>query len=70
MPIERKLLTVLEMPDDDLIRWREDVRKILSEHHDDELAALYQASGQEIVVRAEEAWSAARSCGTEPGAPR
>jgi hypothetical protein len=66
MPIERKLSTLLEMPDDDLIHWRESARKFLSEHHDDELAALYQASIQEIVVRAEEAWSAARNRGTDP----
>ena len=66
MPIERNLSTLLKMPDDDLIHWCEDAREFLSDHQDDELKALYQASIQEIVVRAEEAWSAARNYGTGP----
>ncbi len=66
MPIERNLSTVLEMPDGDLIHWRENAREFLSGHRDDELAALYEASGQEIVVRAAQAWSAARNRGADP----
>jgi succinate dehydrogenase flavin-adding protein (antitoxin of CptAB toxin-antitoxin module) len=61
MPLERNLSTLLEMSDDDLIHWREEAREFLSDHDDEELAALYQASGQEMVVRAEKAWSAARN---------
>ena len=66
MPIERNLSTLLKMPDDDLIHWREDAREFLSNHHDEELTALYQASIQEIVTRADQAWSAARNHGTDP----
>lgn len=59
MPIERDLSTLLKMGDGDFIRWREQAREILSEHADEELSALYAASGTEICVRAEAAWSAA-----------
>ena len=69
MPIERNLLTLLEMPDEDLFHWRDEARKFLSEHPDVELAALYQASIQEIVDRAAQAWAAARNHGTGPGRP-
>ena len=69
MPIERNLLTLLGMPDEDLFQWRNHARKILSEHPDAELAALYQASIQEIVDRAAQAWAAARNHGTGPARP-
>jgi len=59
VPIERELSKVLAMPDADFIQWRENAREFLSEHTDDVLQALYRASGQEIVVRAERAWAAA-----------
>lgn len=67
MPIERNLLTILAMPDEDLFHWRDEARKILSECPDDELAALYQATIQEIVDRAAQAWAAARNHGIAPG---
>jgi hypothetical protein len=63
MPIERDLSTLLKMADDDFIRWREKAREFLSEHADEELSALYAASGTEICVRAEAAWSAASEHG-------
>jgi hypothetical protein len=60
MPVERELGKILAMPDDDLIRWRKDVRKILDWQDDDaQLSALYEASLEEIVSRAGQAWSAA-----------
>jgi hypothetical protein len=60
MPVERELGKILAMPDDDLIRWRKDVRKILAWDDDDaQLSALYEASLEEIVSRAGQAWSAA-----------
>ena len=63
MPIERDLSTLLEMADDDFIRWREQAREFLAEHADEELSALYAASATEICVRAEAAWSAAAEHG-------
>jgi hypothetical protein len=45
-------------PDEELFRWRADVRAILAEHSDAELAALNQASVEELVERAGRAWSA------------
>jgi len=59
MPIERELSKILALPATDLIRWREEAREILADHGDAQLPALYEASGQEVVKRADEAWSAA-----------
>jgi succinate dehydrogenase flavin-adding protein (antitoxin of CptAB toxin-antitoxin module) len=59
MPIERELSKILAMPDEELFRWRANVRVILDDHDDAEMAALNQASLDEIVDRAGRAWSAA-----------
>jgi hypothetical protein len=59
MPIERELSKVFAMSDNDFIRWREDAREALAESADEVLQAVYKASGQEIVLRAERAWAAA-----------
>lgn len=48
------------MPDDDLFRWRTDVRLILS-MPDAELSVLFEASLQEIVHRAGQAWALVKS---------
>jgi len=59
MPIERDLGKILALPDEDFFRWRADARPILDEYRDAELSALYQASVEELVERAGQAWSAA-----------
>jgi len=58
MPIERDLSKILAMPDEELFRWRADVRATLAGHSDAEVSALNEASLDEIVVRAGRAWSA------------
>lgn len=61
MPIERELSKIFAMSDADFVQWREDAREYLSEHPDELLQALYLATGQEIVVRAERAWATSAS---------
>ena len=61
MPIEREYSKILAMPDDDLFRWRADVRVILSVRTDAQLSVLFEASLQEIVHRAGQAWDVVRS---------
>jgi len=61
MPIERDYSKILAMSDDDLFRWRIDVRAILSVHTDAELSLLFEASLQEIVRRAAQAWAVVAS---------
>jgi hypothetical protein len=61
MPIEREYSKIVAMPDDDLFRWRTDVRLILSQRTDAELSALFEASLQEIVHRAGQAWAVVKS---------
>lgn len=58
MAVERGLDKILAMPDDDLFRWRAAARE---EYRGDDaqLAALLEASLDEVVERAERAWWAA-----------
>jgi len=58
MPIERDLSKIRALPDDDLFRWRADVRAILAGQRDAELSVLNEASIDEVVVRAGRAWAA------------
>jgi hypothetical protein len=48
------------MPDDDLFRRRAGVRLILSVRTDAELSLLFEASLQEVVHRAGQAWEAVK----------
>jgi hypothetical protein len=58
MPVERDLSKIRALPDEDLFRWRADVRAILAGRGDAELSVLNEASIDEVVVRAGRAWSA------------
>ena len=57
------------MSDTDFIRWREDAREALAVGANEVLQAVYRASGQEIVVRAERAWAAAADHNRPRGEP-
>jgi hypothetical protein len=58
MPVEGDPNKVLGLPDEEFFRWRAGAREVLAEGGDTRLAALYEASGNELVARAVRAWSA------------